>query len=189
VQSGMNWCLTIRGTGHEVREYEGPELDEEDWRSFCMLFRQFYMRGEPLYIPRVCGACWQLFSDEDMKREVGQLHAEWKQTLKGTTGTILVVDGVLLNPEHAIDLLFYGDYFHSDVEEAAELKHMRELKLPLYKMLVLEKVRRLTGMILNLGSIVAFALEHGLLRGGPAESGGGEPSTSTPKGGEASATC
>ncbi len=65
----------------QLTKVESVEPDEEDLRSFLLLFRQFISRGEPVFIERAFNDCLRFLKDDALKTEVGKAQEAWKNTL------------------------------------------------------------------------------------------------------------
>jgi hypothetical protein len=164
VQSERHWNTTVSWdakSGLLRYQIDGP--DEEELRSFLLLFRQFLLKREHIYIPRVFNDCLRFLDDGHLKEQVRKAKEAWEQAIHfGAFG--VVVQDVNLTPEYVLDLWINGYYFHScDDKKMAQLEKLLAYKdLPLARMQFLNALPPLTQIVLYLGSAVTHALQEGL---------------------------
>ena len=164
VQSGLQSKFNIAWDVESgFLRYRSVEPDEEDLRSFILLFRHFISRSEPVFIDLLFNDCFRFLTDNELRKRVEQARDVWRREIK--TGVMgIVVDGVDLTPEYVLDLWINGEYFHNDPDKASELRNLLAQPLPLARMQFLSALPVLTRIILYMGRVVAHGLEEGLFQ-------------------------
>lgn len=115
------------------RETEGPPNislqirlpDEEDVRSFLLVFRQLaMMKDSPVLVTKVYTDCFKaLESDSELRDRLIGWRRAWKQTQREFTVGIRFGD-YAIPPEALADLWINGYYFHSDAKKYEQLESM-----------------------------------------------------------------
>ena len=163
VRRGINSQFTIRwDTVSQRLSYHALEPDEEDLRSFLLLFRQFISKKEPVFINRIFSDCLRFLGSDELKDELNKAKGEWKRVLTGMAGFKMVVDSQNLTPEYVLDLWINGEYFHNDPEKARELRRLMTDQIPLVRIQLLSALPSLTQVILYIGNVVTYSLMEGL---------------------------
>jgi hypothetical protein len=163
VRAGMNSHLTISwDAASSLLRYQAIEPDEEDLRSFLLVFRQFVSDKEPVFISRVFNDCLRFLGSDQLKEQLKKAQDEWKHFYKvGAFG--LVINNRNLAGEYVLDLWINGYYFHNDSDKAAELrKYIATSDIPLIRTQFLSVLTSLTQIILYVGSVVNYCLRVGL---------------------------
>lgn len=154
----ISWDAESKLLRHQI-----TEPDEEDLRSFLMLFRRFISESEQVYINRVFNDCLRFLSDDVLKEEIQKAKEAWQTGMH--LGLVrMYVDETNLAPEYVLDLWINGYYFHDDVEKLAELERLLRQPLCLVRMQFLSILPNLTFIILYLGQVVAHGLKEGLFQ-------------------------
>lgn len=136
------------------------EPDEEDLRSFLLLFRQFIANDEPIFINKIFNECEISLSEETIISELRQARAEWKKILKNVGGVQVIVDGQSLTGEYVLDLWINGYYFHNDADKVAKLEELTKGQLPLTRMQLYGALPGLTGIIIGVGHGIQKCLQE-----------------------------
>jgi len=137
------------------------EPDEEDFRSFLLLFRQFISNDEPIFINKIFNDCELSLSDITIKEELRQARAEWIRIFRKLSEFEMNVDGKSVNSEYALDLWINGYYFHNDAEKAAELDKLTKGLFPFTRMQLFVALPGLTSIIIGTGQGIARCLKEG----------------------------
>ena len=140
---------------------QAQEPDEEDLRSFLLLFRQFISKKEPIFINRIFNDCIRFLVDKNLKTEVIKAKEAWKEAVTTGMGEIRV-NKSNLTPEHVLDLWINGYYFHNDAQKATELKRLLAQPLPLARMRFLLSLADLFRIVSYMGAVVSHGLESDL---------------------------
>ena len=164
VQSRTQTGFTIAGdvkTGVVTSTVKEP--DEEDLRSFLLLFRHFISDNEPVFVNRIFDDCFRFLNDDRLKGELKKAREEWRNQL--STGNIAIrIDDTKLTPEHVLDLWINGYYFHNDPDKLAELKNLLGQPLPFARGRFVTMLPILTTIILFLGEVVSRGLDNNLFQ-------------------------
>lgn len=164
LKKGINlkFSITFDRTKGVLIETEKP--DEEDLRSYLLTFRQFTLKGEPIYLPYICNLCFQNITDEDLRKRLAESREAWEQERK-SDGVEMTIGNEIITPERATELLINAHYFHSDSDKIALLKWLTSLKISeeeLYDQFRFYLVAT-TKFILTVSKIIGIATEKGLL--------------------------
>ena len=141
--------------------YTSNEPDEEDFRSFLLLFRQFISDDEPIFINKMFNDCELSLVDEKIKEELRQVRAEWNRIFRKMSDFEINIDGKLLNSEYVLDLWINGYYFHNDVDKAAKLAELTKGWIPLTRMQLFAAIPGLTRIIIEAEQIIVKCLKEG----------------------------
>jgi len=165
VRQGMQSSLTISwDAASQLLRQNLNQPDEEDLRSFLLLFRHFVSDKEPVFINRVFNDCLRFVTSSDLKEQIKKAQDEWKALLYKVGAFRLVIDNKNIIGEYALDLWINGYYFHNDADKAAELRrYLSSQGLGLVRIQFLAVLAGLTQIILYTGSVVNYVLREGLL--------------------------
>lgn len=141
--------------------YHGEEPDEEDLRSFMLIFRQFVSEGEPVHLRRVLNDCDRYLASEQLKEELRQARAAWDQVFRRPGNPRISVNGKDLTTEYVLDLWINGHYFHNDQAKARALNAIDAGVFPVSRMLMIRALPQLTAVVLFVADIVVRALCNG----------------------------
>ena len=144
--------------------YQMPKVDEDDLRSFLLLFRQFVSKGEPIFIDRIFNDCDRYLIDDHLKEQVRKARVEWRRTFNQMGPISMKINDKELTGAYVLDLYINGHYFHNDTEKAAELRRLLGDFIPLLRAKFLEVLSGLTQIILYMGIVVSQALDQNLFR-------------------------
>jgi hypothetical protein len=143
--------------------YQAQEPDEEDLKSFLLLFRHFISSSEPIFINRVFNDCLRFLDDECLKGEVQKAKEAWRKELQsGTLG--MQVNEANLTPEYVLNLWINGYYFHNDPEKTFELESLLKQPLPLVRMQFISCLPNLFQIIFYMGRVISYGLDNGLFK-------------------------
>ena len=139
------------------------EPDEEDLRSFMLVFRQFVSECEPVFLPRAANDCRRFLTDLKPKSELAKAIDFWKTTVNKVGAFGLTIDRTPITGEYILDLWINGAYFHNDQHKAEELRrHLSSGFLPLVRAHFLGVLADRTNVILYHGSVVNYGLRNSL---------------------------
>jgi hypothetical protein len=144
--------------------YRAIQPDEEDLRSFLLLFRQFISDREPIFINRIFNDCLRFLDSSELKEQLTKAKDEWKRLFQGMGAIQMVVDNRKLTGEYVLDLWINGHYFHSDSDKAVELHRLMTDQIPLVRMQFMDVLPRLTEIIVYTANVVTYGLREGLFR-------------------------
>ena len=164
VRNGMNTQLNISWDAtSQLLSQRTLEPDEEDLRSFLLLFRHFISEKEPLFLNRVMNDCLQFLESSELKEGVKKAKDEWKQVFYKIGAFQIMIDNQKLTGEYVLDLWINGYYFHNDSDKAAEIRrYITNNDLPIVRMQFLSVLSALTQIIFYVGSVVNYCLRQGL---------------------------
>jgi len=162
VKQGMKASYNLKwdaDDGKLVRTSNEP--DEEDFRSFLLLFRQFISNDEPIFINKVFNDCECYLMDEKIKEELRQTRAEWNHIFKKMSDFEMIIDGKSFSSEYALDLWINGHYFHNDADKAAKLNELTKEIIPFTRMQLFATLPGLTQIIIVVGQGIAKCIRDG----------------------------
>lgn len=131
--------------------FGGTQLDEEDFCSFLLTFRQFIMNDEPINTNHIFNLAIRRTKDELRKQQLTKARETWKETTKRFRGIKLAINGHDFTPREVLDLWINGFYFHTDPQDIEKVKALNSTPFP--KMQFLMLVQELT----YLGSVDILA--------------------------------
>lgn len=171
VRAGMpsQYTVTIDGLSQKAT-YQATEPDEEDLRSFLLLFRQFISSREPVFIHRIIGDCVRFLNDDRRKEQVKIAQEHWKSIFREMDDIQIVVNDKDLSPEYVLDLWINGHYFHNDPDKAQEIRRLVQDPIPVARMQFISVLPSLTNAILYVAEVVTYGLEEGLFQFPPINS-------------------
>lgn len=138
--------------------------DEENLRSFLLIFRQFIAPKEPIHINKICNLLFQgLRTNNDLRNYLVQAREQWQQTL-GKNGAGIKFEEQTLSTKDVANLWINGYYFHNDLEKYDQLEKMFGFGLPFVKAHFVNFVVDATRVIIYLGHLAAYAMRKGLLK-------------------------
>ena len=120
----------LGGSFNISREGEGPPQvsiqlrfpDEEDLRSFLLIFRQFISRKEPVFVGKIYTLCYCALESDDLLRDrFAAWYGTWQQTAKEIAEGIQF-KGPTISPVELADLWIDGYYFHNDADKYERLE-------------------------------------------------------------------
>jgi len=158
LQSSYN--LTWSADSSELR-MTSREPDEEDFRSFLLLFRQFISDNELVFANRIFNDCIRFIRDDKLKEQVQKARDAWRNAFC-SSGIAMHVDGTELTPEYVIDLWINGHYFHNDADKAAELKELLGQPLQFVRMQLMTALPLLLNSLFYLSGVIGYGLKNGL---------------------------
>src|SRR5450432_4039795 len=94
--------------------------DEDDLRSYLLVFRHFILEKEPVFLGRILNLCQKHLASEIHREAARNARAGFKKALT-TSGMSLSYNSLTLSPEATLDLFLNGLYFHSDESSAGLL--------------------------------------------------------------------
>jgi hypothetical protein len=169
----------LGGSLNISREVEGPPQisiqlrfpDEEDLRSFLLIFRQFISQDEPIFVRKIYNLCYRALEPDDPLRDRFAAWLQiWQQTAREITEgiqfkgpTMIPFKGPTISPEELADLWINGYYFHNDGDKYERLEG-------LYGDLMYAKANFLTYLthatrgIDHLGHLVAEGMDRNAFR-------------------------
>jgi hypothetical protein len=163
VRQGMNSKHTIKWDAiSQQLTYQAIEPDEEDLRSFLLIFRQFVSDKEPVFISRVLNDCIRFLNSSQLQEYLKKAQGEWKNSFRHMGAFHIVVNERNLTGEYVLDLWINGYYFHNDSDKAAELRRLLTDQLPLVRMQFLTILTSLTHIILYVGNVIRYGFREGL---------------------------
>lgn len=119
VKQGMSAEIKIIGDSNDSSSSNKPE--EEQIRSFLLIFRHFISDSEPVFVYRILNDAYISLNDENYKKAFSEIRERLKHTMEhGPFG--MTLDNEELTPVHALDLWINGYYFHSDKGKRSELE-------------------------------------------------------------------
>jgi hypothetical protein len=136
--------------------------DEEDLRSYLVVFRHFLLQGEPVFLHHVFNLCETALTSEPHKVRARSARAGLKTATVGS-GIALVYQEKNLTPEDALDLLLNGFYFHSDPKHNEVLAGLPSFFKPMVKHSFLTAVFGVSKVIHYTASLLRDALANGLV--------------------------
>lgn len=161
LKNGFNPSITIDYEKMKGVRFDVHEPDEDDLRSFLILFRQFFLKNEPIFLNSIYTICHQNFTSQKIKEDLIEAKKIWKKSLK-SFGLVYIFNGQELTPEYITDLWINGYYFHNDQEKVALLKRLR-LVQPIVRYYFFHHLVEGTKQVLYLSNIITFARKEGLL--------------------------
>jgi hypothetical protein len=164
IRSGMKMQFRLTfDSDSRTLHYEANEPDEEDIRSFLLLFRRFISQSEPIFINRIFDDCLRLLSDDVLKSEVKMARDSWKK--RTSSGPVkMLCDGNPISPEYMLDLWINGHYFHDDAKKASELEGLLSRPGSPARMQFLVDLSALASLILSTADVVTQALDENLFQ-------------------------
>ena len=142
-------------------EYEKQQPEEENLRSFLLLFRHFISKSEPVFIRRVFNDCYRCLTDEFLKTQLAKARDDWDRRMDSGPFT-MSVRGEEFSPEYALDLWINGHYFHNDPDKAEALAELGMDSLDLAYLQLTTSLPGLTLIVAYIGMLVDDAFERGL---------------------------
>lgn len=137
----------------------GP--DEEDFRSFLLVFRLFILKKDPIFINRIFNDCIRSLPECELRKLFTHAQEEWKKALKG--GYMAVIIGnKQITPEYALDLWINGYYFHNDPEKTQLFKSLYAQALPLLRLTFMMAIPDLAQIILYTAALIQSGLKENL---------------------------
>jgi hypothetical protein len=146
----------------QTMKYTANEPDEDDLRSFLLLFRHFLSDREPVFVGRIFNDCFRFLNNDHLKGELQKAKDDWKRLLYRAGGMEMIVDEKRLSGEYVLDLWINGHYFHNDTEKRKELSRLLGDILPLVRVKFLSSLPYLTNVIIFLAQVVNKGLEDSL---------------------------
>jgi hypothetical protein len=138
------------------------EPNEDSLRSFLLLFRQFLLADDPVFISAIFNLAERHLTSDELRDGIREARQAWRQTL--STGELrLVVNRAELTPETLLDLWINGFYFHNDLEKAARLRTLFAPVGAIARTVFLSAAIDLTGLVLYTGNTLRIALNEGLI--------------------------
>jgi hypothetical protein len=163
VRQGMNSEHTIKWDAiSQQLTYQAIEPDEEDLRSFLLIFRQFISDREPVFINEVFNDCIRFLNSSQLQEYLKKARKKWKNSFRHMGAFHIVVNERNLTGEYVLDLWINGYYFHNDIYKAAELRRLLTNQLPLVRMQFLTILTDLTRIILYVGNVIRYGFREGL---------------------------
>jgi hypothetical protein len=152
----INWAAT----GAQTMTISAP--DEDDLRSYLLLFRQFVMNKEPIFINKIYHICFQAVTSDQVRDNLKDAREEWKRNLQGS-GLRVTIDEKQMTPERVVDLMINGSYFHSsDLDLQRELAALDPQRRMLVRWVFLNYVIDASRQVLYLARVVKGCLRKGL---------------------------
>ena len=164
IQSGANMQFRLSWDIESKLRYEATEPDEDDLRSFLLLFRQFISTSEPVYINRIFNDCLQYLNDDLLKGEINKARDSWHKRINAGPVKILRQDRRPISPEYMLDLWINGYYFHNDPSKAEELENLLTQPVSLARMQFLNDFVALVPIVQYMGNVVAHCLDSQLFQ-------------------------
>ncbi len=164
VRAGMNSQLTISwDRASQLLKYQSLEPDEEDLRSFMLLFRQFISEKEAVFISRALNDCLRFLDSGELKEQLKKAQDAWKSLFHKVGAFRLIINGRKLTGEYVLDLWINGHYFHNDIDKAVELsRYVANRDMPLVRTQFLSVLTGFTQIILYIGGVVNYGLRNEL---------------------------
>jgi len=106
--------------------------DEDEFRSLLLAARHFLLQEEPVLFGRVFNVCEEHITSDKHRLAMRSARRGLDERL-ASSGVGIVVGGKEITPKYAIDLFFYGSYFHGDPEHREFLESVPEEHRPLLK--------------------------------------------------------
>ena len=149
VRQGMGAQLTINwDMASQLLTQRLIQPDEEDLRSFLLLFRQFVSKNEPIFVERIFNDSVRFLESTTLKEEIEKAKKAWNDSFHKMGAFEAVIDNKELTGEYLLDLWINGHYFHNDSELAAELRrYIATNTMPLVRMQLLAVLPGLTQII------------------------------------------
>ena len=150
--------------------------DEEDLRSYLVIFRHFLLKREPVFLYRVFNLCEKALTSEPHKVRARSARVGLKTATVGS-GIALINQEKDLTPEDALDLLLNGLYFHSDPKHREYLASVPSFLMPMVKFSFLTAVVGVAEVIRYTARVLRDALAKDLVNdtldtGGQTDCGG-----------------
>jgi len=174
-QSGSELGVTFKVV--EGRTEIVPRFpDEEDLRSYLVVFRHFLLDREPVFLYRVFTLCEMDLTSDPHKVKARSARAGLKTATAGS-GFALIYQEKDLTPEDSLGLLLNGVYFHSDPKHREYLASVPSFLWPMVKFSFLTAVVGVAEVIRYTARVLRDALAKDLVNdtldaGGQIDSGG-----------------
>ena len=162
-RQGMKYQYQIEWDAEsQAMKYTADEPDEDDLRSFLLLFRHFVSDREPVFVERIFNDCFRFLSNDHLKGELQKAKSHWKQLLYRAGVMEVIVDEKTLSGEYVLNLWINGHYFHNDTEKREELSRLLGDILPLVRVKFISTLPYLTNVIIFVAQVVNKGLEDSL---------------------------
>jgi hypothetical protein len=157
----LNLNREVSGPPYVLLEVRLP--DEEDLRSFLLVFRQFVLQTEPVFINKIYNICYQtLEPSSELRERLAEWYRNWKQTGREIT-VGMQFKGQTISPEELADLWINGYYFHNDADKYDQLENLFDNLAPA-KVNFLTFLINATREIDHLGHLIAEGMKDNLFR-------------------------
>lgn len=158
----FSYSTTIKWDEKLGLEQKAGEIDEDDLRSFLVVFRPFTSEKEPQYFYKTYNIAFKLLKPEHHteKQRIAQAREGWAKGMKRVNGIKINILGQEFSPEYVLDLFINGHYFHSDPELRLQLRELSKLPIRLDKMSFIMTLQDLTHVIKWTGNFVAYGLNN-----------------------------
>jgi hypothetical protein len=167
LKSEKHWTIKFRSDAENNSfgfHIDGP--DEEDFRSFLLIFRQFISPSEPIYIRRIFNDCIRNLPDCDLRSYIIQVQHAWNERV--TAGPMaIVIGGRKITPEYGLDLFINGDYFHNDQGKAEVIKVLSVETLQMLRLAMQIAIPDLVDIIVYTSRVIEKALSNCLFESQP----------------------
>lgn len=158
-KQGMSVKIQLLAGSNTSTPSHKPE--EEQLRSFILLFRQFLSDSEPVFIKRIFNDTIRFLVDDEMKQRAIEARDLWDSSLH--CGPFkMSLNNEELTPEHALDLWMNGYYFHSDLGKTAELKKFGKGQAGLAHIQLITSLPRLVELVLYMEVLIRNAFDKRL---------------------------
>lgn len=116
ITAGINQPLTTMS----------KEPNEELLRSFLVTFRQFTMKGEPVFVDRIASIVWRSLRSDELKGRLEEVRAKWRQACRQGPMNV-IINEERVTPADALDLWINGGYFHSEKRKVQAIDRLDPL--------------------------------------------------------------
>ena len=137
--------------------------NEEDLRSFLMVFRRFIGNDEPVYFYKIYKICIEGINSDELRKGLTEARNSWQTGLK-SDGFGFNYNGHEFTPEEITDLWINGYYFHNDSDKLRLLKTLQPLENALMRFKFITHLLDATRNILYVRHVMIYAIREGLLQ-------------------------
>lgn len=154
--------MTISAARDQPMDLRTHEPDEEDLRSFLLTFRQFVMKGEPVYVRSIANLLWRRLNGDRIRQELQDARRRFDQAFE--RGSMrFVLNERHMTPEFVLDLWINGHYFHNDERKARQLEALDGIAHVFSRQLFLGLLVDSTKYVVFLANLAWAARRDGLM--------------------------
>lgn len=164
---GLKEGLTLKFTDDGKQTWNIEEPDEDEFRSFLLIFRIFIRRESPIKIGLIYDDLTNGLKDEKLKSELVEAKKKWEQ-LQEIYDLKLTHEGRHITPERITNLYINAKFFHPENRnKRKKLENLDPFVEKLYKHNFYGYVIWACIHALYLDSVIKKAIDEDLLNNNP----------------------
>jgi len=167
----FNIKMSVKWNEIDGLSFTSKYPNEEYLRSYLLIFRQFILNNEPVFIHKIYNLCQCYLIDEQFKTYLKKSREIWEKSKKNLgiqieykAKGIFGKESEEITPELATDLFINGYYFHSDLKKRKILQSIMPLDEVLLRFQFLSFIQEGTKQVLYMGNIIKIGFEKVLFR-------------------------